>query len=51
MPSPTPERSRELLDMGARFLATGADIIMVKNGLEAIRKAYGAMGFTFDGSI
>src|SRR4051812_1455664 len=30
MPTPGPERSRELLDEGARFLAHGADILMVK---------------------
>jgi 4-hydroxy-2-oxoheptanedioate aldolase len=51
MPSPSVERTRELLDMGARFIADGADILMVKSGLEAIRHAYGPMGFTFDGSI
>lgn len=51
MPTPNPERTRQLLDMGARFLAHGADILMVKSGLEAIRDAFAPLGFTFDGSI
>lgn len=51
MPSPSPDRTRELLDMGARFIAHGADILMVKNGLEAIRSDFGSLGFTFDGSL
>ncbi len=51
MPSPSPERTQELLDMGARFIAHGADILMVKKGLEAIRTEFGPLGFRFDGSI
>lgn len=51
LPTPSPERSRQLLDMGARFLAHGADILMVKRGLEAIREDFGPLGFTFDGSL
>jgi 4-hydroxy-2-oxoheptanedioate aldolase len=50
MPTPTPERARELLDLGARFLAHGADIVIVKNGLEAIQRGFGPLGFTFGGS-
>ena len=51
MPSPTLERTRELLDLGARFIAHGADIIMVKTGLEAIQDRFAALGFTFDRSL
>jgi 4-hydroxy-2-oxoheptanedioate aldolase len=51
MPSPSLERTRELLDMGARFIAHGADIIMVKTGLEAIRESFAGLGFTFDRSL
>jgi 4-hydroxy-2-oxoheptanedioate aldolase len=51
MPTGSTERTRELLDMGARFLAHGADIVIVKEGLDAIRSGFGALGFTFDGSI
>jgi 4-hydroxy-2-oxoheptanedioate aldolase len=50
MPTPSPERTRELLDQGARFLAHGADIIMVKTALEAIQKNFGPLGFRFGGS-
>jgi 4-hydroxy-2-oxoheptanedioate aldolase len=48
MPSGTPERTKELLDMGARFIATGADILMVKTGLESIQEKYASLGFTFE---
>jgi 4-hydroxy-2-oxoheptanedioate aldolase len=51
MPCFSPDFCRELLAMGARFLAYGADMLMVKNGLDAIRQGYGPLGFTFDGSI
>lgn len=51
LPTPSPERSRQLLDMGARFLTHGADILMVKRGLEAIREDFGPLGFTFGGSL
>jgi 2-keto-3-deoxy-L-rhamnonate aldolase RhmA len=36
------------LELGARFLCYGADIIMVKLGLEAIRRDFAPLGFTFD---
>src|SRR5262249_23743624 len=32
MPSSSPEQTRELLDLGARFLCHGADILMIKDG-------------------
>jgi 4-hydroxy-2-oxoheptanedioate aldolase len=51
MPSPSPQRTRELLDLGARFIAHGADILMVKNALEAIQAAFGPLGFSFDGRL
>jgi 4-hydroxy-2-oxoheptanedioate aldolase len=51
MPSPSPERTRELLERRALFIAHGADILMVKSGLEAIRRSFGPLGFTFDGSV
>jgi 4-hydroxy-2-oxoheptanedioate aldolase len=49
LPTPTPQRARELLEMGARFLAYGADILMVKNGREAIRHDFSPLGFRFGG--
>jgi 4-hydroxy-2-oxoheptanedioate aldolase len=51
MPVGTPERAKHLLDMGAKFLAHGADIIWVKNGLEETRRRFGPLGFTFDGRV
>lgn len=49
--SGSPEHSKRLLDQGARFVCHGADIIMVKRGLEEIQQKYGALGFTFDNRI
>lgn len=49
MPVGTPERAKQLLDMGARLLAHGADIIWIKNALEEMRRRFGPLGFTFDG--
>jgi 4-hydroxy-2-oxoheptanedioate aldolase len=49
MPVGTPERAKQLLGMGARLLAHGADILWLKNGLEETRKRFGPLGFTFDG--
>src|SRR4051794_40780047 len=49
MPCGTAERAKQLLDMGARFLAHGADIISVKNGLDEIRRRFTPLGFSFDG--
>jgi len=51
MPMPTVERARQLMDMGARFLAHGADIMFVKNALEEIRRGFAPLGVTFDGSV
>lgn len=51
MPSSGPEHSRMLLAKGARLVCHGADILMVKRGLETIRREYGEMGFTFDDRI
>jgi 4-hydroxy-2-oxoheptanedioate aldolase len=47
MPSGSLEQTRELLDLGARFICHGADIIMIKNGLEQIQGQFGPLGFTF----
>jgi 4-hydroxy-2-oxoheptanedioate aldolase len=49
--SGTPEHSKKLMDMGARFICHGADIILVKRGLEQIQTNYGALGFTFDNRL
>ena len=41
------EEIQRYMEMGARFLCHGADIIMVKNGLEQIQDRFGRMGFSF----
>lgn len=51
MPVGSPEQAQGLMAKGARFLAHGADILMVKNGLEAIRRNFGPLGFSFDGAF
>jgi 4-hydroxy-2-oxoheptanedioate aldolase len=40
---------QEALELGARFICHGADILMVKRGLEQIRAECAPLGFTFDG--
>ncbi len=51
MPSGTVERSKQLLDIGARFIAHGADIIFLKQGLEAMQKSFVPLGFTFENRV
>lgn len=51
MPSANPEHTCKLLELGGRFICHGADIIMVKRGLEQIQQNYAALGFTFDNRI
>lgn len=45
------EHTQKLLDMGARFLAYSADIVMIKNGLEQTRREFAPLGFTFDDQL
>jgi 4-hydroxy-2-oxoheptanedioate aldolase len=49
MPVGSPERARQVLDLGGRLLAHGADLLWVKAGLEETRRRFGPLGFTFDG--
>ena len=49
--SGTPEHSRKLMDLGARFICHGADIIMMKRGLEEIQASYAPLGFTFENRL
>ena len=51
MPSGSIERTKQLLDLGAKFIAHGADIIFVKQGLEAMQRNFGSLGFTFDNRL
>jgi len=50
-PSGSVHETRELLAAGARFICHQADIVMVKNGLEQIRRDFAPLGFTFEGQL
>ena len=47
----SPDHAKQLLDMGARLICHGADIVMVKNGLEAIQKDFSPLGFSFENRL
>ena len=47
MPCFSVEHGRRLLEMGARFIAHGADIVLLKRGLEQIQQQFGPLGFAF----
>jgi 4-hydroxy-2-oxoheptanedioate aldolase len=49
--SGSPEHTCKLLELGGRFICHGADIILVKRGLEQIQQNYASLGFTFDNRI
>ena len=42
------EHTQQLLDMGARFICHQADILLIKYGLEKLRRDFEPMGFTFE---
>ena len=47
-PSGSVQQTRELLEMGARFIAHMADILVIRNALEQIRQDFSPLGFTFE---
>src|ERR1700733_3887038 len=47
----TLEEAKHSLDMGARLLFYDADILMIKQRLEAIQSQFGTLGFTFDNRL
>lgn len=47
MPTFNPEHASQLLDLGAKFLAHGSDLILVKQGLEQIQRNFHNLGFQF----
>lgn len=49
--SGSPEHTSKLLELGGRFICHGADIVIVKRGLEQIQQNYAPLGFTFDNRI
>ncbi len=44
------ERTKQLLDQGARFICQGCDLVMVMQGLEQIRRDARELGFNFKAS-
>ena len=51
LPAATPARARELVDMGARLVACGADIVMVKRGLDDLQRDLRKLGFSFQNQL
>lgn len=51
MPSWSVEMTQKLMGQGARFLAHGCDIVMVKLGMEETQRKFGPLGFTFDNRL
>ena len=50
-PAFSAEHTKELLDMGARFICHMADIALIKFGLEKIQRDFAPMGFTFENRL
>jgi 4-hydroxy-2-oxoheptanedioate aldolase len=49
--SGTPEHTKKLFDLGAKFICRGCDLIMVKQGMEQIQERYKELGFTFENRL
>jgi 4-hydroxy-2-oxoheptanedioate aldolase len=48
---PNVERAQQMVEMGSRLVFHGADVVMVKLGLEAMQSQFGAAGFKFDNQL
>ncbi|MAE62276.1 MAG: aldolase [Planctomycetaceae bacterium] len=51
MPTPTAERAKMMMDLGARLFLSGADLLWIKNGLQQVQADFAPLGFTFDNSL
>lgn len=51
MPCWTPADAPKLLDLGARVLWCGTDLLLLKAGLIELRQQFNALGFTFDARL
>jgi 4-hydroxy-2-oxoheptanedioate aldolase len=49
--SGTPDHTRMLMDLGARFICHGCDLIMVKQGMERVQSQYAELGFQFENRL
>ena len=50
-PVGTAEEAAGLIEMGARFICHNADIVLIKNGLEAIQERFRRLGFEFENRL
>lgn len=51
MPAVSPENLTRILSMGASFVASATDIVLLKTAFEGIQKQYATAGFTFDNRL
>jgi 4-hydroxy-2-oxoheptanedioate aldolase len=51
MPTWSPEHAQQMVDLGARFLAHGSDIMFVKRALEDLQRRFGPVGFQFENRL
>lgn len=49
--SGSPEHSKMLMDLGAKFICHGADIVAVKQYWENVQQRYGELGFKFENRL
>ena len=45
------EQAKSLIDMGARIMAGGADIVFLRKGLDTLQEEYKKLGFSFESSL
>jgi 2-keto-3-deoxy-L-rhamnonate aldolase RhmA len=50
-PVGTIDQAQQYLEMNARFITCGADILLVKAGLELLRADFSKLGFSFDNKL
>lgn len=50
-PAFSPQHAERLLEQGARLIFHGADVLILKAGLEAMQRDFTALGFTFDNRL
>lgn len=46
-----PQHTKMLMDLGALFLCRGADLIMLKSGMEHMQREMAELGFTFENRL
>ena len=50
-PAGSADQAQQYLDMGARFITCGADIVTMKLALESLQEDFGKLGFTFNNQL